>query len=121
VGLVIAAAFAVTARRQLRVIGLLSAAAGADDCQARHLAILQGTLRGGIGVIAGFALGFAAVAVLIAANIDDIAARVTGGVTVAPVELVLISAMAIASTTTAAGCPAGPPQSLEAADERRGA
>lgn len=52
VGLVVAAAFAISARRQLRMIGLLSATAGADERHVRRLAILQGALCGGAGVIA---------------------------------------------------------------------
>jgi putative ABC transport system permease protein len=105
VGLVVAAAFAVSARRQLRLIGLLSAVAGADERHVRRLALLQGALCGGAGVIAGFALGFAFVALLIAPNLDDIAGRVTGGVSVSPVELALIAAMAIAATAAAARIP----------------
>jgi putative ABC transport system permease protein len=105
VGLVVAAAFAVSARRQLRVIGLLSAVAGADERHVRRLAVLQGTLCGGAGVIAGFALGFAVVETLIAPNLDDIAGRVTGGVSVAPVELASIAAMAIAATAVGAWLP----------------
>jgi len=105
VGLVVAAAFAVSARRQLRLIGLLSAGAGADERHVRRLALLQGALCGGAGVIAGFALGLVVVALLIAPNLDDIAGRVTGGVSVSPVELALIAAMAIAATAAGAWLP----------------
>lgn len=105
VGLVVAAAFAISARRQLRTIGLLSAAAGADERHIRRLAILQGTLCGGAGVIAGFAAGLAIVKLFFAPHIDDLAGRVTGGVTIAPVELGLIAAMAIAATAAGAWRP----------------
>jgi putative ABC transport system permease protein len=105
VALVVAAAFAVGARRQLRVIGLLSAAAGADERHVRRLAVLQGTLCGGVGVIAGFALGFTLVALFIAPNIDDMSGRLTGGVTVAPIDFALIAAMAIAATAAGAWLP----------------
>jgi putative ABC transport system permease protein len=105
VGLVVAAAFAISARRQLRTIGLLSAAAGADERHIRRLALLQGTLCGGAGVIAGFTVGLAIVKLFFEPHIDDLAGRVTGGVTLAPVELGLIAAMAIAATAAGAWRP----------------
>ena len=105
VGLVVAAAFAISARRQLRTIGLLSAVAGADERHIRRLALLQGALCGGAGVIAGFAVGLAAAKLFFEPHIDDLAGRVTGGVTLAPVELGLIAAMAIAATAAGAWRP----------------
>jgi putative ABC transport system permease protein len=105
VGLVVAAAFAVGARRQLRLIGLLSVAAGADERHVRRLAVLQGTLCGGVGVVAGFALGLAVLKLFIAPNLDDIAGRLTGGLTFAPVELALIAAMALVATAVGAWRP----------------
>lgn len=105
VGLVVAAAFAISARRQLRTIGLLSAAAGADERHIRRLALLQGTLCGGAGVIAGFSVGLAIVKLFFEPHIDDLAGRVTGGVTLAPVELGLIAAMTIAATAAGAWHP----------------
>jgi len=105
VGLVVAAAFAISARRQLRTIGLLSAAAGADERHIRRLALLQGTLCGGAGVIAGFSVGLAIVKLFFEPHIDDLAGRVTGGVTLAPVELGLIAAMTIAATAAGAWSP----------------
>lgn len=105
VGLVVAAAFAISARRQLRTIGLLSAAAGADERHIRRLALLQGTLCGGAGVIAGFSVGLAIVKLFFEPHIDDLAGRVTGGVTLAPVELGLIAAMTIAATAAGAWRP----------------
>jgi putative ABC transport system permease protein len=101
VGLVVMAAFAIGARRQLRTIGLLRAAAGADDRHIRRLATLQGVLCGGAGVIAGFAVGFAAVAVLG----DSLANPVSGAVTVPLVQLAAIAAMATAATTVGAWLP----------------
>ena len=105
VGLVVAAAFAISARRHLRTIGLLSAAAGADERHIRRLALLQGTLCGGAGVIAGFSVGLAIVKLFFEPHIDDLAGRVTGGVTLAPVELGLIAAMTIAATAAGAWSP----------------
>jgi putative ABC transport system permease protein len=105
VGLVVAAAFAISARRQLRMIGLLSVAAGADERHVRRLAILQGTLCGGAGVIVGFTLGLGVVKLFIAPNIDDLSGRVTGGVTLAPLDLGLIAAMAIVATAAGAWRP----------------
>jgi putative ABC transport system permease protein len=105
VGLVIAAAFAISARRRLRVIGLLGAAAGADRRHVRHLSVLEGTLCGGAGVIAGFALGLAVVAILDAPGIDAVANPVTGRVTFPLLELALIAAMAVAATAAGAWLP----------------
>ncbi|HEV7807007.1 MAG TPA: FtsX-like permease family protein [Solirubrobacteraceae bacterium] len=101
VGLVVAAAFAIGARRQLRTIGLLQAAAGADDRHVRRLALLQGALCGGAGVIGGFAAGFAVVAVLG----ESLADPVTGAVTVPLAVLAAIAAMATAATTVGAWLP----------------
>jgi putative ABC transport system permease protein len=102
-GLVVAAAFAIGAPRQLRVIGLLRAAAGADESHVRRLAALQGALCGAAGVIAGFALGLALVALLIAPDIHNL---VAGGVTVVHgVEVAVIAAMAIAASAAGAWLP----------------
>jgi len=108
VALVVAAAFAVGARRQLRVIGLLGATAGADPSHVRRLAALQGTLCGGAGVIAGFAVGLAVVQAWVAPNLDRLAGRLTGGVTPAAAELAAIAAMAVVATAAGAWLPAGP-------------
>jgi putative ABC transport system permease protein len=100
-GFVIAAAFAIGARRQWRTIGLLRAAAGADDRHIRRLGALQGALCGGAGVIAGLAGGFAVVAALG----NSLADRVTGTVSVPFDQLALIAAMAIVASAIGAWLP----------------
>ncbi|HUR85801.1 MAG TPA: FtsX-like permease family protein [Solirubrobacteraceae bacterium] len=104
-GLVVAAAFAIGARRQLRVLGLLSAAAGADERHVRRLSVLQGALCGGAGAIAGLVLGLATVAILHAPGIEAIANPVTGEVAVPLLDLALIAAMALAATAGGAWLP----------------
>ncbi|MEI6495133.1 MAG: FtsX-like permease family protein [Actinomycetota bacterium] len=63
VGIVIAAAFAVSGRRQLVSIGQLSAA-GSDPSVLRRFLALQGTWLGLLGAVTGFSMAAALVAVL---------------------------------------------------------
>jgi putative ABC transport system permease protein len=103
-GVVIAAAFAVTARRQLRLIGQLMGN-GADDRTLRATLFLQGTV---IGVIGG-ALGIAAALVglhLFQPVIEQIIARRLDGFDVQVGDLLPIWAIAIVAATGAAVLPA---------------
>ncbi len=103
VGIVISAAFAVGARRQLVTIGQLSAS-GASPATVRTALVLQGTVTGVVGSVAGLALA----AVLLAAG-QPLAERVLDaridGYTVRPVEVVAIALIGTVAATLAALIP----------------
>jgi putative ABC transport system permease protein len=103
-GIVIAAAFAVGARRQLRVLGLL-AANGAPPSVRRDVLLVEGALCGLAGVVAGGAL--AAVLLAVAApHRDRLLDRVTGGWALRPVDLVPIAVIGIVAAVLASVQPA---------------
>jgi putative ABC transport system permease protein len=104
VGLVIAAAFAVGARRQVRTIGLL-AASGSSPAQVRAFVTLQGVVTGIVGSVVGLATGLVAIAVM-APHLDRMLNRLTGGVSLSAIDLAVVTSVAIAVSTLAAALPA---------------
>jgi putative ABC transport system permease protein len=103
-GTVVAAAFAVGARRQLRTLGLLGAS-GLPPAALRRIVVLQGTVTGVVGGLAGVA---AAVAILLA--IQPHLARSSGqavaGLDLHPLDLVGPALFGAAAATVAARGPA---------------
>ncbi|MCB1000237.1 MAG: hypothetical protein KDB40_13160 [Acidimicrobiales bacterium] len=95
-GVVVAAAFAVSGRRQLVTVGQLSAS-GADPILVRRFLALQGTWTGLAGTAVGFAAG-ATIAVSV-----DLGQR--GRTVWSTTDLVLIAATALAVSTLAALAP----------------
>jgi putative ABC transport system permease protein len=97
VGIVIAAAFAVSGRRQLVSIGQLSAA-GSDPSVLRRFLALQGTWLGLVGVATGSSMAAALIAVLRVPLFD-------GRIVVRASDWVVIAAMAVVVATLAAVLP----------------
>ena len=97
VGIVIAAAFAVSGRRQLVSIGQLSAA-GSDPSVLRRFLALQGTWLGLLGAAAGSLMAAALVAVLRVPVLGDLAVVHTS-------DWVVIAVMAVVVATLAAVLP----------------
>jgi putative ABC transport system permease protein len=104
VGIVIAAAFAAGARRQLATLGQL-AANGASPAVLRRVLFLQGTWTGVIGTALGFVLAAAALAGL-APQVDNIFNRDVGQYTVRLLDLIPAMALGIGAATLAALVPA---------------
>jgi len=104
VGVVIAAAFATSARRQLVTIGQLSSNGASPELVRRTLA-LQGAWSGGIGVLVGLALCAPAV-VVVRPLAERVVNRTLGGYRVSIADIVLIAATALVVATVAAWAPA---------------
>jgi putative ABC transport system permease protein len=104
VGIVISAAFAVGARRQLVTLGQLSAS-GASPATVRTALVLQGTVTGLVGAAIGLALG---VVLLLLGEplVERVLDRRIDGYTVRPLEVVAVVAIGIAAATLAALIPA---------------
>jgi putative ABC transport system permease protein len=102
-GIVIAAAFAAGARRQLATLGQL-AANGAGPPVLRRVLFLQGTWTGMAGTAAGVALGGLALAVL-SPHADRLFNRDVRGFTVRPLDLVPVVVLGVAAATLAAMVP----------------
>jgi putative ABC transport system permease protein len=102
--IVASAAFAVGARRQLRMLGLLSAT-GAPPSALRRAVLLQGTVTGAIASVLGASLGLAgaAVAVPLLADATD---RSLPALRAHPLDLLVPVALGIAAATAAAWIPA---------------
>lgn len=103
VGIVISAAFAVSARRQLRTLGLLSANGATPTVLARAMAA-QGVVTGIAGTLLGFGLGAAGLAAL-APHLNRFLGRRLPGLVVPPVQLVTIAVMGVATAAIAAWLP----------------
>lgn len=104
-GIVIAAAFAAGARRQLTTIGQL-ATNGASPAVLRRVLFLQGTWTGLLGAVLGLGLA----AVLLGAldpHVDRLLARDVGAYDVRLADLVPIVALGVLAATIAALVPAG--------------
>jgi putative ABC transport system permease protein len=103
-GIVISAAFAASARRQLTTLGQL-AANGATPALLRRVLFLQGTVTGVIGTAAGLAIGGA---LLVGARerMSDLVDRSTSGWDVRLFDLVPIVVIGIGAATAAALVPA---------------
>lgn len=103
VGIVISAAFAVSARRQLRTLGLLSANGATPSVLARAMAA-QGVVTGIAGTVLGFGLGAAGLAAL-TPHLNRLIGRRLPGLVVPPLQLVAIAAMGVATAAIAAWLP----------------
>lgn len=104
-GVVISAAFAVTARRQLSLIGQLMAN-GADPATLRRTLVLQGTLLGLAGAVLGVAVGLIALHVLQPLFEQYVFGRRIDGFDTRTADLVPIVVIAVAAATGSALLPA---------------
>jgi putative ABC transport system permease protein len=104
VGIVIAAAFAAGARRQLTTLGQL-AANGAPPATLRRVLFLQGTWTGFLGVALGLGLAAAALAAA-APHADNLLNRDVDPYTVRPGDLIPIVVLGVLASTLAALVPA---------------
>jgi putative ABC transport system permease protein len=98
-GVVVAAAFAVSGRRQLVCIGQLSAS-GADPAVVRRFLALQGTVAGGLAAVAGAAVGVGA-----AFAFGDVVAH-DGRLAIDVRDIVVVVITAVVVATIAALVPA---------------
>ncbi len=104
VGIVIAAAFAAGARRQLATLGQL-AANGAPPPVLRRVLFLQGTWTGLVGTVVGF--GLAALMLAVGApHADNLLNRDVDPYTLRLADLVPIAVLGVAAATIAALVPA---------------
>jgi len=104
VGIVISAAFAVGARRQLVTLGQLSAS-GASPATVRTALVLQGTVTG----LVGSAVGFVLAAVLLGLGeplVERVLDHRIDGYTVRPLEAVAVLLIGVGAATLAALIPA---------------
>jgi ABC-type lipoprotein release transport system permease subunit len=104
VGIVIAAAFAVGARRQLVTLGQLSGN-GAPPKVLRRVLYLQGTGTGVVGALLGVGLGALTLA-LLAPHADQLFQRDVHPYIVRPVDVVPIVLLGVVTATVAALVPA---------------
>lgn len=105
VGIIVTAAFATSARRQLTTVGLL-AANGATDATSRRSLALQGTWTGLIGATVGIVVGVVLYAVASGPLQWVVFRRPSVPMRVAPGDLLLIAATATGVATVAALLPA---------------
>ncbi len=103
-GVIIAAAFATSARRQLATVGQL-AANGASPRLIRRTLSLQGTWSGAVGAAFGIgaAIGFFLFGTPL---VERILRRTWDGTTVAPLDMVVLFATGVTAATIAALLPA---------------
>ena len=104
VGIVIAAAFAAGARRQLTMLGRL-AANGASPATLRRVLFLQGTWTGLLGVALGLGLAAAALAAG-APHVDNLLNRDVDSYTLRLADLIPIVVLGVTASTLAALVPA---------------
>lgn len=104
-GTIIAAAFAVSARRQLHTIGLLSAT-GAAPGAIRWFLVLQGVTAGALGSAVGVGLGVAVARATPRRILDGIAGHPVDGAVTNPVDLVPIVVIGTIAAAVAAWLPA---------------
>jgi putative ABC transport system permease protein len=104
VGIVISAAFAVGARRQLVTLGQLSAS-GASPATVRAALVLQGTVTGAVGSLAGLALA-ALLLVLGQPLVERLLDQRTDGYDVRALEVAAVVLIGVGAATLAALLPA---------------
>jgi putative ABC transport system permease protein len=102
-GIVIAAAFATSARRQLVTLGQL-AANGADRRVLRRMLALQGAWSGSIGAVLGVVVGLGLILPQ-HGMLERITNRSLGGMEVAALDLVIIGLTGVIAATVAAFVP----------------
>ena len=103
VGIVVSAAFAVSARRQLRTLGLVAANGASPSVLARLMAA-QGVVTGLVGTIVGLALGVTGLAAL-APHLNRFVGLRLPGLRVPPGQVVVVAAMGVATAALAAWLP----------------
>lgn len=105
VGIIVAAAFATSARRQLVTIGQLSSN-GAPEPVIRRTLALQGAWTGVVGAVVGVVVGFAALPFVTPLIERHIVRHELRGYRISIVDLVVIAITAIVAATVAAAVPA---------------
>jgi putative ABC transport system permease protein len=103
-GIVIAAAFAVGARRQLATLGLLSSN-GASPRVLYLVLVLQGMWTGLVGAVLGVGLG-AGVLVVLRPHIEELFGHVSGNYVFRGTDLFPILVLGVVAATVAAAVPA---------------
>lgn len=104
-GTIITAAFAISARRQLRTVGLLSST-GASPRTVKRFLILQGAVTGAIGAALGIGIGLLLVFLFPAERMSEVVGHHVSGVVLPLVELVPILLLGTLGAAAAAGIPA---------------
>lgn len=104
VGIVISAAFAVSARRQLRMLGVIGSNGGSPS-QLRALMTTQGVVTGLVGVVVAAVLATAGVAAL-APHLNRLSGYRLPGLRLSPLDVVLCAALTVATAAVAAYLPA---------------
>ncbi len=105
VGIIVAAAFATSARRQLVTIGQLTAN-GAPEPVVRRTLALQGTWTGFVGAAVGLAVGLAALPFTRSIMAEYIVGHEIRAFRFSALDLVVVAVTAIVAATIAAGVPA---------------
>lgn len=105
VGIIVAAAFATSARRQLVTIGQLSSN-GAPESVIRRTLALQGAWTGVVGAVVGVAVGFVALPFVTPLIERHIVHHELRAYRISIVHLVVIAVTAIVAATVAAAVPA---------------
>lgn len=103
VGIVVSAAFAVSARRQLRLLGL-AGSNGADPRQLRLVVTAQGILTGLAGVLVAAVVSTGAL-VAVAPHLNRFLGFRAPGLRVLPVDVVLVAGLAVLTAAVAAYLP----------------
>jgi putative ABC transport system permease protein len=103
-GTVVAAAFAVGARRHLRTLGLL-AANGVPSAGLRRVMVLQGAVTGAVGSALGVALAVG-VAKVVEPHLPALAHWAVGPVVIRPLDLAGAAGLGVVAATLAAWWPA---------------
>ena len=103
-GIIVAAAFATSARRQLVTVGLLSSN-GAPEGMIRRSLALQGSWAGLVGSLLGVAAGLVGVQAL-RGRIEQLLGHAVTGHGVAPLDLLVIVATGVVAASLAALLPA---------------
>ena len=103
-GIIVAAAFATSARRQLVTVGLLSSNGAPEGVIRRSLA-LQGSWTGLVGSLLGVAAGVVAVQAF-RGRVEELLGHAVTGHGVAPLDLLVIVATGVVAASLAALLPA---------------
>lgn len=105
VGIIVAAAFATSARRQLVTIGQLTAN-GASEAVVRRSLSLQGTWSAAVGAVVGILAGFALLPVARPIVADHILQHELRATRIAVGDLIVVATTAVVVATIAAAVPA---------------
>ncbi len=103
-GLIVSAALAIGARRQLRALGLIGAN-GASPSQAGLLTLMQGALLGVVGAVAGVMLGIGS-SYALRPVVERLTDQAEGPIDLQPVDCFVIAILAVVIAVGAAWLPA---------------